>query len=156
MSLIGINRKDYKPNNEYFTPQWIFDKLGLMFDLDVAAPEGGVPWLPCKNFLTSKDDGLKTEWHGMVWMNPPYSQCVPWVEKFMQHGNGIALLPTSKAAWFKRLFDHPDVHVLHPSQNVRFATPANEIKGIFMPTLLFAMGEISYQALVNSKLGRVR
>lgn len=156
MSLIGINKKDYKPNNDYYTPKWMFEKLALTFDLDVAAPEGGLPWIPAKKSYSIKDDGLKQPWEGLVWMNCPYSQCVPWVEKFMQHGNGIALLPTSKAAWFKRLFDHPDVYVLHPSQNVRFTTPANEIKGIFMPTLLFGMGDVSYQALLGSNLGRVR
>jgi len=156
MTLIGINKQDYKPKNDYYTPEWIFERLGVTFDLDVAAPAGGVAWVPARQWYSLEDDGLIQDWNGFVWMNPPYSACVPWVGKFMEHSNGIALLPTSKAAWFKRLFDHPGVCVLHPSQNVRFITPENEIKGIFMPTLLFAMGEMGIEALHRSQLGLVR
>lgn len=156
MTLIGINKENYRPNNDYYTPEWIFERLGLRFDLDVAAPANGVPWVPADAWYSIEDDGLTQPWKGLIWMNPPYSQCVPWVTKFMEHGNGIALLPTSKAAWFKRLFDEPKVRVLHPSQNVRFITPTNEIKGIFMPTLLFGMGDKAIQALKNSELGLVR
>lgn len=40
------------------------------------------------------DDGLKQEWKGRVWLNPPYSR--PLIECFVkrmaEHGNGIALL----------------------------------------------------------------
>lgn len=40
------------------------------------------------------DDGLSKEWHGRVWLNPPYSR--PLIEHFVrrmaEHGNGIALL----------------------------------------------------------------
>jgi hypothetical protein len=156
MTLIGINKKDYKPKNDYYTPEWIFDRLGLTFDLDVAAPEGGISWIPAKKHYSIKDDGLIQRWEGLVWMNPPYSQCVPWVSKFREHANGVALLPTSKAAWFKQLFDDDRVAVLHPSQNVRFLTPENEVKGIFMPTLLFGMGTQAIEALHQSGLGKVR
>ena len=156
MKLMGNRKIDYKPNNDYYTPKWIFDALGVHFDLDVAAPKGGLDWIPAKHFIDLEQDGLKTEWFGKVWMNPPYSQCVPWVEKFLNHSNGIALLPTSKANWFKTLFDHEKVSILHAHKKIAFSTPKKEEKEIFMPTLLFAMGEECTQALHNSKLGRVR
>jgi hypothetical protein len=28
-------------SDDYYTPRWVFDALGLRFDLDVAAPPGG-------------------------------------------------------------------------------------------------------------------
>lgn len=43
---------------------------------------------------TKDDDGLAHDWHGVVWMNPPYSRkllCL-FCEKMAAHGNGIALL----------------------------------------------------------------
>ena len=156
MSRIGNRRIDYKPKNDYYTPKWVFERIGLTFDLDVAAPEQGVAWVPAKKWFSLQDDGLSQLWEGLVWMNPPYSECVPWVAKFIEHGNGIALLPTSKAAWFKKLFDHPLVSIVHPADRVAFITPENEAKQIFMPTLLFAMGDVATEALRHSGLGRMR
>jgi hypothetical protein len=156
VTLIGNRKKNYKPKNDYYTPKWIFDSLDLVFDLDVAAPEGGISWIPAKKHYSIKDDGLIQPWDGLVWMNPPYSECVPWVEKFINHGNGIALLPTSKANWFKVLFDHDGVSILHASKKIAFGTPNNEEKEIFMPTLLFGMGSQAIDALHRSGLGKVR
>lgn len=41
---------------EWYTPPEIFDALGLRFDLDPAAPPGGVPWVPATRHLSK--DGL--------------------------------------------------------------------------------------------------
>jgi hypothetical protein len=30
-------------SNDYYTPAWIFEKMGLEFDLDVASPPDGIP-----------------------------------------------------------------------------------------------------------------
>ena len=45
-------------SDEHYTERWIFTALGLRFDLDVAAPPGGVPWIPAERVLTMADDGL--------------------------------------------------------------------------------------------------
>lgn len=34
---------------EWFTPPHVFEALDLTFDLDPAAPEGGVPWIPARD-----------------------------------------------------------------------------------------------------------
>ena len=66
---------------EWPTPQDFFDELDaeFHFDLDVAAiPENA----KCKRFFTKEDDGLKQEWTGTVWCNPPYGRKVgEWVKK---------------------------------------------------------------------------
>jgi hypothetical protein len=36
----GRMNKDYKPNDEVYTPPYIFEALGLHFDLDVCGPVG--------------------------------------------------------------------------------------------------------------------
>ena len=92
-------------SDDYYTPPHIFELLDLVFDLDVAAPPNGAPCVPCKNYLTQADDGLTSEWFGSVWMNPPYSNPTPWVDRFIEHGQGVALLPTSNGRWFGTLWN---------------------------------------------------
>ena len=92
-------------SDDYYTPKHIFDLLNLTFDLDVAAPPNGAPFVPCKKYLTQADDGLTSKWHGSVWMNPPYSNPTPWVSRFIEHGQGVALLPTSNGRWFGTLWN---------------------------------------------------
>lgn len=87
-----------KTSPECYTPKWIFDDLEIEFDLDVAAPEQQTH-VPAKHKYTEQIDGLKEPWYGNVWMNPPFGQPKPWVHKFINHANGIALLPTSTGKW---------------------------------------------------------
>lgn len=69
-------------SDDCYTPRWVFDAMGLHFDLDVAAPPGG-PWhVPANRYYTAEDDGLAQPWDGLVWCNPPYSQFMPWAERF--------------------------------------------------------------------------
>lgn len=95
----GHDLIDNGTSDDYYTPPFIFDALNIEFDMDVAAPPNGVPWIPAKRSLTIIDDGLSTPWQGRVWCNPPYSNPRPWAEKLIKHNNGIALLPMSKSGW---------------------------------------------------------
>ena len=65
--------QEQKTSNDHYTPKWVFDLLGVQFDIDVASPPGGVPWIPCDRYFTQVDDGLTQDWHGLIWCNPPYS-----------------------------------------------------------------------------------
>ena len=51
-------------SNDYYTPKWLFDLMGLTFDIDVAAPAQGIPWIPAKRWFSQADDGLAQEWGG--------------------------------------------------------------------------------------------
>jgi hypothetical protein len=80
---------------EWWTPPEVFEALGLVFDLDPAAPTGGVPWVPTKDHysLEENGDGLSLPWRGTVWLNPPYSgQTKNWIAKMIEHGDGVALV----------------------------------------------------------------
>lgn len=57
-------------SDEWYTPPYITKALGE-FDLDPCAARG---WITAKNHLYKEDDGLANEWHGRVWLNPPYSR----------------------------------------------------------------------------------
>lgn len=54
------------------TPPGLFASLSLEygpFDLDVCAEEWNTK---CTRFFTPRQDGLKQDWKGVCWMNPPY------------------------------------------------------------------------------------
>jgi len=57
--------------NDYYTPKWLFDAMGLEFDIDVAAPLQGIPWIPAKRWFSQADDGLAQEWGGSACVDEP-------------------------------------------------------------------------------------
>ena len=142
-----------KTSDDYYTPKWIFEALGLEFDTDPAQPIGGCSWIPVKRYYTILDDGLAQEWVGRVWCNPPYSQPYKWINKFIDHGNGIMLVTFAKSKAFQRLWEECD-GIAVPPIHMKFMTPGGNEKGIFMPVALFAMGKDNVDAL--KAFGRVR
>ena len=150
------NRVGYEPDNEYYTPPEVFSALGLHFDLDVCAPEGGIPWLPATNHYSIKDDGLLQPWNGRVWMNPPYSKPGPWIERFIAHRNGVCLTQVSKSSAFRNLWQSADGIVIpqtSPLSQSKFVHGSGR-KTVFMPVALFAFGSSCVEALET--FGRVR
>ena len=140
--------KDYKPNNDYYTPAWIFEKLNTKFDLDVCAPIGGTGLVPAARHYSLVDDGLVSPWEGVVWMNPPFSAPTPWIDKFIEHDNGICLVAMSRSKAFMRLWNQADALVALPN-NLSFVLPDGKKKDIFMPCILAAMGDENVRALHN-------
>jgi hypothetical protein len=146
----------YKPADDYYTPKPIFDALGLTFDIDVCAPTGGVPWIPAKQSFDLAIDGLSQDWDGLVWCNPPYSKPGPWIDKFIEHGNGIMMVQVSRSKGFLKLWSASHGIVIPDHNMMMFTTIDGRKRCIFMPIGLFALGDVSYQALLASNLGRVR
>ena len=144
-------------SDDHYTPPWIFETLGLTFDIDVAAPPGGIPWIPARRYYTMADDGLAQPWEGLIWMNPPYSNAKQWVRRFIEHGNGIALLPVLKNWWLVDLWNHPEtrnVLVLDPGTVDLVFVKDNKGKRIMWQCSAWAMGDEAIEAL--HKLGRIR
>lgn len=84
---------DGQQSDTWYTPRWVFDGLGLRFDLDVAAPSLPLcPWIPADGRYTVDDDGLLQPWHGLVWCNPPYSDAAPWCKRWAEHPDGVLLI----------------------------------------------------------------
>lgn len=140
-----------RTSDDYYTPRWVFDTLGLRFDLDVASPPGGPPFVPCERYFTQEDDGLAQPWHGLVWMNPPYSEPKPWVDRWLDHGNGVALLPMAKSRWLHHLWTSPARLVI--TRNLRFHR-GDTTTEILYQTALWAIGDEPIEAL--ARFGQVR
>ena len=100
-------------SDDYYTPAWVFERMGITFDLDVCAPHGGTPWIPAARHFTMQDDGLLQPWGGCVWMNPPYSKATPWVRRFIEHRHGVCLVPMAKSQWFFDLWGSADAIAAH-------------------------------------------
>jgi hypothetical protein len=141
-------------NDEQYTPKYIFSLMDLEFDLDVAAPIDGISWIPAKHHYSKFDDALTKKWFGLVWMNPPYSKPGPWVDKFIEHANGVALLPMSKSAWSMKLWNKADA--ISYVGTMKFVQSDGEFSQIFMPVLLYAMGEKAVEGVNNASQSRVR
>jgi hypothetical protein len=150
--LFGV-QQDQLTSDDFYTPKWLFDRLALTFDLDVAAPPGGVSWIPAGNYYTKADDGLARPWWGSVWMNPPFSNPKPWVERFVIHHQGICLVPVSTAPWFRMLWDSDATVGLFGDRAV-FARGEDGERGIPLRCMLFAFGDECVDAI--ARLGVVR
>ncbi len=95
-----------RKNDKLQTPKYIIEALGP-FDLD---PCAGID-TKCAviNFSIEEGvDGLKYDWgKWFVWCNPPFSQKDVWIQRMIEHGNGILILPErGSAPWFGPLAEH--------------------------------------------------
>jgi len=142
-------------SDEHYTPKHLFDALNIEFDIDVAASFNN-GYVPAKKHFNKQIDGLSQEWLGNVWMNPPYSNPTPWVDRFIAHQQGIALLPITRGKWWDRLWASQCV-VMPLIYNFWFERPDGlKAKPIVFRTALYAFGESNITALKMSGLGVIR
>lgn len=142
-------------SDDYYTPRWIFDRMGLTFDLDVCSPPGGVEWIPAARYYTQADDGLTAPWEGRVWMNPPFSGPTPWIRRFIAHGNGVCLVPHAKSAWHVELMAAAEGICVPRTGYFDFVATGELRNGsIFMPVFFAAFGADCVEAI--GRLGPVR
>ena len=100
---------------EHYTPAKIVDAVVACLGTIALNPcsNPGRPHIPATTHYTVTDDGLSREWHGSVYMNPPYGRTIDqWVAKLLaSHGAGtvpaaIALLPArTDTQWFRQVRD---------------------------------------------------
>lgn len=138
-------------SDEWYTPKHVFDALGCVFDMDVASPATGKTFVPAARFISS--GSLEACWSGFVWMNPPFggrNGLAPWLRKFFEHANGIALVPDrTSAPWFRDAWRQADAVLFTPK--LRFIRPdGSEGKSPSNGTALLSAGSMGREALVRA------
>ncbi|HEY4680413.1 MAG TPA: DNA N-6-adenine-methyltransferase [Nitrosarchaeum sp.] len=87
-------------NDNWETPDWLIEHFKGNFD-------------PCPNLYlpNSSTDGLLMDWSNPTYVNPPYSNPLPWVEKAIEQskrGVKVCMLlrcdPSTK--WYRLLIEH--------------------------------------------------
>lgn len=84
--------------DNYESPKWILDLFSEWFD-------------PCPLNPTPKINGLNIDWKNKTFVNPPYSNPLPWIEKAIlenKKGKTIVLLlkVDTSTKWFQKLVEN--------------------------------------------------
>lgn len=134
-------------SDEWYTPRYVFEALGCVFDMDVA----GSYIRPVPAFVTITENSLSSQWEGFIWMNAPFggrNSLSPWLDRFFDHGNGIALTPDrTSAPWWQEAARRTEA-ILFVSGKIKFirsdgTTGDSPSTG----TTLFAVGQKGTEAL---------
>lgn len=139
-----VNDKDIT-----LTPLDLIEKLGE-FDLDPC----GITWhKTAKTIFSLPVDGLKSDWYGRVWLNPPYSSPAEWLEKLAIHGNGIALVLSSTGTkWFQNFgFNRAD-SMFFLKGRPKFMRLDKSRVSIMRDVVLIAYGEYNSEILSKCDL----
>lgn len=102
--------------NEYYTPADIIEAARRVLgeiDLDPASCEVANQTVKAKTYYDATTDGLKQEWRGRVWLNPPFAKGM--IEKFIDKLVGslsniesavVFVDNCTETKWFGRLVDN--------------------------------------------------
>lgn len=109
-----VHRISYAGKDDWGTPAEFIELARRVMgdiDLDPATHSGAQAIVGATKFFTIEDNSLSLEWHGRVWLNPPYSQPLigQFIEKLLTElecGNAseaiLLVNNSSDTAWFQR------------------------------------------------------
>lgn len=129
-------------DNEFHTPQWLFDALNMEFNfqVDLACTEQNKK---CPVGLT---DSLNQPWRelsdGWMWLNPPYSPLKPWIEKAQSEslkGAKIVMLcpPLISSRYFSKV---PPAQIRFILGRISFVRDGKEMPGNSADSCLLIYG----------------
>lgn len=157
-----VDRREFDKdsNHQWYTPPEIFDAMNTTFDLDVATIKYGLYWIPAKHHYYKELDGLKQKWFGFVWCNPPYgNQTEQWLEKFVKHNNGIALVfARTDTNWFHEYAIKCDI-IVFTKGRIKFIdgknkeVPSTKVNNGSTGSMFLGCGKKAVEVLENANLG---
>jgi phage N-6-adenine-methyltransferase len=113
-ALYSSDKEDWETPHELFN---LFNSE-YNFTLDVCASNENTK---CNNYYTKEIDGLKQQWNGTCWMNPPYGRNIGlWIEKAYSETQKnpeitvVCLLParTDTIVWHQYIFPFAEVRFI--------------------------------------------
>lgn len=157
---IGSHHSSAAKSVVWLTPPEIITSLGgwQSFDLDPCAAPAPRPWATALTMNGQADaNGLMIEWHGRVWLNPPYSSADigKWLRRLADHGRGTSLIfaRTETEAFRREVWERASgLMFLHG--RLHFHTPDGRraIKNAGAPSVLCAYGQDDLDRLAASDL----
>ena len=146
---ISFERTDNK--EDWITPKNILDELGH-FDLDPCSSHYNKNKYADNEFFI-EDDGLKKEWFGRVWCNPPYgTKTKHFIKKLQQHGNGIALVfaRVDTKLWHELIFRYADAIFILKGRLKFFKKDGTQGDSAGAGSALIAFGKNNAEILYNT------
>lgn len=164
-------------SNEWYTPaRYVEAARKVMGGIDLDPASCGIANRTVKatRYYSIENDGLKQEWRGRIWLNPPFGRKDAaangfgggktimgiFINKLINEYNQgnvsqAILLATAKtdASWFPKLWDYPLCVADH---RVIFTRPGDEPQGHFYGTIFVYLGP-NEQAFIEhfSEFGRI-
>src|SRR5206468_3298175 len=71
-------------SDEAYTPPWLVEAARLVLggiDLDPASCLAAQQVVQAPTWYSAAQDGLAQPWRGRMWLNPPFSDSLPWAQK---------------------------------------------------------------------------
>lgn len=126
-------------SNEWYTPQDYIEAarrvLGAI-DLDPASNPFANQTVKASRFFTIIDDGLKQQWRGRVWLNPPYgrdsgeSNQAIWSARLIEEYEAgrvteavLLINAVTDRVWFQPLWNYP---ICFTDHRIKFYDPSGE------------------------------
>lgn len=124
-------------NDEWSTPHIFFEGIKQEFgpfDLDPCVSDS--LYAKAEKYFTPEDDGLKQEWFGHVFVNPPFSDLKGWSQKIIEQMNN----PLVKS-----------ITLLTPAHKVE-QTWFTDILFPYISELYYIKGRLQYETMNGAKM----
>lgn len=149
MSLVGFKAQNHRQQtgrrgaldkvDDRRTPRELFDEVNAEFHFTLDAAASAENAL-CDHYYSRESDGLTSPWYDHnTWVNPPYSDIRPWVEKAREEAarpDGpfviVMLLPANRTeqAWWQDLIEparrNGEIETRFLRGRLRFDTPDHD------------------------------
>jgi len=155
------NHESAGKTDEWYTPEWVFSAMCHQFDLDPCNGSGTNPasrWCSHRYFGA----GLDVSWPKMasIWLNPPFggrNGIRPWLEKLVEHGNGIAIVPNRTATdWWQMAADEASLCLFVKGKIKFLRHDFSEGKSPGYGNVLLAYGSQMAKVLEKSDIAGIR